>query len=63
MVTALVVSAVLILVVAATRLVHRFEAPDPSRATVRRGRHERSPALPDPVRRHHQRVPPSSDRR
>ncbi|MBD0840987.1 hypothetical protein [Streptomyces sp. TRM68416] len=63
MVTALVVSGLLILAVATTRLVHRFEAPDLSRLTVRRGRHERFRGLLGRVRRHYQQVPePSAGR-
>lgn len=54
MVTALVVSGLLILTVATTRLVHRFEAPDPSRLSVRDGRRERFRALLGRVRRHHE---------
>ncbi|GHB38770.1 hypothetical protein GCM10010397_05810 [Streptomyces spinoverrucosus] len=56
-VTALAVSALLILVVAATRLVHRFEAQHPSGLTVRRSRHERFRGLLGRIRRHDQQVP------
>ena len=56
-VTALAVSVLLILAVAATRLARQFEAQHPSSLTVRRGRHKRLRGFLGRVRRHDQQVP------